>query len=141
VFARALAAGIRWRRISGAVTFLLMTFLTWCLWGPTLAWFPELIWGAIGIELCSKWKWFRFVELLRGDGRLAWQSSAVGSHPVLWHNGMVGCSASYLGIVQEFEIRAVVLTNTAKSVDTTGVKIMSEIVNINKKEYMEQKRD
>jgi CubicO group peptidase (beta-lactamase class C family) len=138
-----LGAAFRFGRISGAVTFLLMAFLTWCLWGPTLAWFPELIWGAIGIDLCSKWKWnwFRFVEVLRGDGRLAWQRSAVGSHPVLWHNGMVGGSASYLGIVQEFEIGVVVLTNTAKSVDAIGVKILSEMVKLKKKELREQKRD
>jgi hypothetical protein len=69
------------------------------------------------------------VELLRGDGRLAWQRPAVGSHPVLWHNGIVGGSASYLGIVQEFEIGAVVLTNTANSVDAIGVEILSTMVN------------
>jgi hypothetical protein len=81
------------------------------------------------------------VELRRGDGRLAWQRSAVGSHPVLCHNGMVGGSASYLGIVQDFEIGAVVLTNTAKSVDAIGVKILSNMVNLKKKGRREQKRD
>src|SRR5262249_25449490 len=123
-----LGATFRWGRISGAVTFVLMTFLTWCLWGPSLYWFSELICVAIGIDLCSKWKWnwFRFVETLRSDGRLGWQRSAVGSHPVLWHNGMVGGSASFLGIVQELGIGVVVLTNTAKSVDAIGVKILSE---------------
>jgi CubicO group peptidase (beta-lactamase class C family) len=131
-----LGATFRWGRVSGAVTFLLMTLLTWWLWGPTVYWISELIWGAIGIALCSRWKWnwVRFVGLLRGDGRLAWQGSSVGSHPVLWHNGMVGGSASYLGIVPEFEIGAVVLTNTARSVDAIGVKILSELVKLKTKE-------
>ena len=54
----------------------------------------------------------------------------VGTHPILWHNGMVGGSASYLGIVPEFEIGAVVLTNTSRSVDAVGVKILSEVLKI-----------
>ena len=129
-----LGAAIRWGRLSGAVTLVLMTFLTWWLWGTTLAWFSELIWGAIGIHLFSSRKWSCFVELLRGDGRLAWQSSAVGPHPILWHNGMVGGSASYLAIAQEFEIGVVVLTNTANSVDAIGVKILSEMVKLKENE-------
>jgi hypothetical protein len=38
-----LAAAIRWGRVPGAATLVLMTFLTWWLWGPTIAWFSELI--------------------------------------------------------------------------------------------------
>jgi hypothetical protein len=51
---------------------------------------------------------------------------------------MVGGSASYLGIVQEFEIGMVVLTNSAKSVDAIGAKILSEMVKIKEKELPEQ---
>ena len=134
-------AAIRWGRISGAVTLVLMTFLTWWLWGTTQAWFWELNWGAIGIYLFSRRTWSKFVELLRGDGRLAWQSSAVGPHPILWHNGMVGGSASYLGIAQELKIGVVVLTNTAKLVDAIGVKILSEMVKLKENELPDQKRD
>jgi CubicO group peptidase (beta-lactamase class C family) len=124
-----LLAAIRWGRIAGAVSLVLMTLLTWWLWGPTPAWSWELTWGAMLIYFFSGWNRSRFAQLLRGDGRLAWQSSAVGTHPMLWHNGMVGGSASYLGIVPEFEIGVVVLTNTAKSVDAIGVKILREMVN------------
>lgn len=123
-----LVIAIRWGRIPGAVTLILMTFLTWWLWGPTIAWISELIWGVILIRLFSRWS--RFAELLHGDGRLAWQSSALGSRTMLWHNGMVGGSASFLGIVPDLEIGIVVLTNTAKSVDSIGVKILSEMVKL-----------
>jgi CubicO group peptidase (beta-lactamase class C family) len=122
-----LGAAIRWGRIPGAVTLLLMTFLTWWLWGATHAWVWEIIWGTILVYSFSSGNWSGFVERLRGNGRLAWQSSAVGAQPMLWHNGRVGGSASYLGMVQELEIGVVVLTNTAKSVDAIGVKILSEI--------------
>jgi CubicO group peptidase (beta-lactamase class C family) len=139
-----LGATIRWGRISGAVTLVLMAFLTWWLWGTTLAWFSELIWGAISIDVCSRWnrfmwKWSRFMD--RGDGRLAWQSSAVGSHPVLWHNGMTGGSASYLGIVPDLEMGVVVLANTAKSVDAIGVKILSELVKLKENGRRERNGD
>src|SRR5262249_4791256 len=121
----------------GGVTLVLMTILTWWLWGPTLAWFSELAWGAILIYLFSNWTGSKLVELLRGDGRLAWQSSAIGAHPILWHNGMVGGAASYLGVVEDAEIGVVVLTNTARSVDAIGVKILAEIVKIKEKERRE----
>jgi CubicO group peptidase (beta-lactamase class C family) len=143
-------ATIHWRSIGGAVTFLLMMFLTWWLWGPTPFWGAELIWAVIGIKHLS-------TQNLRGDGRLAWQSSVVsrhgpivgalcgrwlgGLHPILWHNGMVGGSASYLGIVPEMEIGVVVLTNTAKSVDAIGVKILSEMVKLKENDLREQKHD
>lgn len=136
-----LGVTIRWGRIAGAVTLLLMTVLTWCLWGPTLAWFPELIWGAIGI-----WQFSRQDRLpknwskpLGGDGQLAWQSSVVGRHPILWHSGLARGSARYLGIAPEMELGVVVLTNTANSVDAIGVQILSEMVKLNENEHPEQK--
>ena len=132
-----LGAAIRWGRIPGAATLMLMTFLTWWLWGPTIAWGWELVWGAILVKGFSSGSSSRFVELLHGDGRLAWQSSAVGAHPSLWHNGMVGGSASYLGIVPKVEIGVVVLTNTAKSVDAIGVKILSEMVKLKERDLVD----
>jgi CubicO group peptidase (beta-lactamase class C family) len=132
-----------------------MTCLTWWLWGPSTAG-PDrlerlflfgletavlLVWGAILIFLFAGWNWSKVVKLLHGDGRLAWQSSEVGTHPMLWHNGMVGGSASFLGIVEELEIGVVVLTNTAKSVDAIGVKILSELVKLKENELQEQNSD
>jgi hypothetical protein len=43
---------------------------------------------------------------------------------------MVGGSAIYLGIVEDAEIGVVMLTNTARSVDTIGIKILAEILKI-----------
>ncbi len=40
---------------------------------------------------------------------------------MLWHDRKVGGSASLPGIVEEFDVGVVVLTNTAKSVDAIGV--------------------
>ena len=65
-----------------------------------------------------------------GEGRLTWQSSAIGKHPMLWHNGMVGGASSFLGIIPELETGVVVLTNTAKMVDATGINILSELVKL-----------
>ena len=55
-----------------------------------------------------------------GDGRLAWQYSKIGGHPILWHNGMVGGCASYLGVLEEEKVGVVILANTAKNVDAIG---------------------
>ncbi len=82
-----------------------------------------------------------FAERLRGEGCLAWQTSAVSEHPLLWHNGMVGGSASYLGIVPEAEIGVVVLTNTMKSVDAIGVNILSELLKLKDSDLAEKNRD
>jgi hypothetical protein len=57
---------------------------------------------------------------------------------MLWHNGMVGGSASFLGIVEAFDIGVVVLTNTAKQVDAIGVKILSELVKLKENELRER---
>ncbi|MGI9517046.1 MAG: serine hydrolase domain-containing protein [Pirellulaceae bacterium] len=136
-----LGAATRWGRIPGAVTLVLMTFLTWWLWGAAFAWFAELIWGAILVFLFSNWNPTKFVEQLRGEGRLAWQSWKFGSRSMLWHNGMVGGSASYLGLVPEFEIGVVVLTNTAKSVDAIGDRIVSKLVKLKENELRERNSD
>ncbi len=129
-----IGASMRWGRIAGAVTLILMTMLAWWLWEPSISWGAYLIWSVIAIYLFSNWKPRKFVQSLRGDGRLAWQSWELGSHPMIWHNGMVGGSASYLGIVPESEIGVVVLTNTAKSVDSIGDKILSKLVKLQEQE-------
>lgn len=131
-------ASYGWGRIPGAVTLCLMTLLTWWLWRDYIADEDRLgrylaivntsvffIWGVIVAGLYPGSN--RFVELLRGDGRLAWQGSKLGAHPMLWHNGMVGGSASFLGIVPDLEIGVVVLTNTARPVGAIGVKILREM--------------
>ena len=51
---------------------------------------------------------------------------------------MVGGSASFLGIVEEFKFGVVVLTNTAKVVDDMGVRILSELVRLKKEEQRDQ---
>ena len=119
-------------RIPSIVTLALMTLLTWSLWGAGASTFVVLVWGACLVYIFSGWKrnWAKFLQMLHGDGRLAWQSSEIGAHPVLWHNGMVGGSASYLGIVEPLGVGVVVLTNTARSVDPLGVKILAELVRI-----------
>lgn len=132
-----LAAACYGGRIASTATLAIMTLLTWSLWGAGPSMFILLIWGACVIYIFSGWKrnWAKFLRMLHGDGRLAWQSSEIGAHPVLWHNGMVGGSASYLGIVEPLGVGVVVLTNTAKSVDAVGMKILSELARLSEGEH------
>lgn len=129
----------RWKgRIAGVTTLILATIATW-IGGTHLAGQSQpqpqsgiataviFIWGAIFI-LSPVWNQFDPTRL-RGDGLLAWQNVALGKHEVLWHNGMTGGSASFLGIVPELETGVVILTNTAKSVDLLGLKILSQLIN------------
>jgi CubicO group peptidase (beta-lactamase class C family) len=136
-----LGAAIRWGRIPGAVTLVLMTFLAWQLWGVSSVYGPHLLWGVILIFVFSNWKRFKLAVHLQGEGRLAWQGWELGSHSMLWHNGMVGGSASYVGLVPELEIGVVVLTNTARSVDAIGDKIMSQLVKLKEDELREKESD
>lgn len=131
-----------WGRVPGAVTLGLVTLLSWGLWGGQLSgqdrlerMLPEVIgsgvilfWGAVLVYSFSKWNTEAFIKMARGEGRLAWQGLELGSHPVLWHNGMTGGSASFLGVVPGRGAGVVVLTNTAKSVDAIGVQILSKLV-------------
>ena len=85
--------------------------------------------------LGSQWSSSAF-ELPRSKGRLAWQETEIDSHEVLWHNGMVGGSASYLGVIPSLELGVVVLTNTAKSVDGVGTKVLRELIELKKKQQV-----
>jgi hypothetical protein len=53
---------------------------------------------------------------------------------------MVGGSASYLGIVPELEIGVIVLTNTAKSVDAIGTRILSKMIKLTQQRSQRTKR-
>ena len=64
------------------------------------------------------------------EGRLAWQCMKLESRNVLWHNGMVGGSASFMGVVEDAGIGVVVLTNTAKSVDSISVDILTRLIEL-----------
>ena len=64
------------------------------------------------------------------EGRLAWQSLTLQSRNVLWHNGMVGGAASFLGVVEDAGIGVVVLTNTANSVDSISLDILSQLIEL-----------
>lgn len=127
----------RWGLYAGAATLGLLTYVTSSFWGDGFDWGMTLITGASITIFGAIWKsiWREVIENRGGgDGRLAWQASKIGSHPMLWHNGMVGGAASFLGVVDEFEIGVVVLTNTAKMVDAIGVEILSELVKLKEKE-------
>lgn len=138
-----LAAACYGGRIASTATLALMTLLTWSFWGAGVPTFIVLVWGACLIYIFSGWKrnWAKFLRMLQGDGRLAWQSSEIGAHPVLWHNGMVGGSASYLGVVDALGVGVVVLTNTAKSVDAVGTKILDELVRLKEADRSDRKLD
>jgi CubicO group peptidase (beta-lactamase class C family) len=49
---------------------------------------------------------------------------------------MVGGSASYLGVIPSLELGVVVLTNTAKSVDGVGTKVLRELIELKKKQQV-----
>jgi hypothetical protein len=112
--------------------------LIW-LWGDGFDSVRTLISGAALIDVGSTWKtvWAKSVEQLRGEGRLEWQSSELGTHSMFWHNRMSGGSAGDLGIVQEFKIGVPVLTNAAKPVDVIGAQTLSELVKLKENELRE----
>jgi CubicO group peptidase (beta-lactamase class C family) len=61
---------------------------------------------------------------------LGWQSQRLYLFPLprgprfVWHNGGTGGYASFVGFIREREAAVVVLANSAKSVDSVGVKIL-----------------
>lgn len=130
-------AALRWGCAAGLVTAVLLTFVAWWFC-EDFGWFPifeALLGGASLSYVGAYWPWDNRGG---GEGRLAWQSSVVGTHPMLWHNGMVGGSASFLGIIPELETGVIVLTNTAKPVDAVGINILSELVKLKENEHGEQ---
>jgi len=57
------------------------------------------------------------------DGRigLAWHLNPLRATPIVWHNGMTGGYASYVGYTADGKRGVVVLTNTAASVDAIAM--------------------
>ena len=119
----------------GCLTAALNVTMTSWLWGIEFNWISNLFVGAVLAYLGSQWSSSAF-ELPRSKGRLAWQETEIDSHEVLWHNGMVGGSASYLGVIPSLELGVVVLTNTAKSVDGVGTKVLRELIELKKKQQV-----
>jgi len=127
------AAALGWGWIAGGVTLGALLYLVGQFWGagfiPVMSFvggLSMLVMGSIGRSLRQD------EDNLRGGGggRLAWQTQKLGKHLMLWHNGKVGGSASFIGVVHELEVGVVVLTNTAESVEEIAVEIMSEILRL-----------
>lgn len=59
---------------------------------------------------------------------LGWHLSPLGDRTMVWHNGMVGGSASFVGAVPEAGVAVVVLTNRQSSVDTFGVGVLRRLL-------------
>lgn len=124
ILAVTMAASIRWGHGGGFYALLGSMLLVWQFVTLDLDWITLAFFGMCHIYVGST-----LDELqIDGGGRLAWLTSTVDDHPLLWHNGMVGGSASFLGLIEELEIGVVVMTNTAKSVDSIGLKILSDLV-------------
>ncbi len=118
-------------RVAGGMTLAAVTLLSWWVWGiEPMAMGPYLLWAVIAISLFTHWQPHILTDYQRGQGRLAWQNWSMRNHLLLWHNGMVGGSASYLGIVPELQIGVVVMANTARSVDGIGDKIVAELIKL-----------
>lgn len=60
---------------------------------------------------------------------LGWHLSPMRGteHKVLWHNGGTGGSFSYVGLVPGANTGVVVLTNTARSVDRLGLRLLQQL--------------
>jgi CubicO group peptidase (beta-lactamase class C family) len=59
---------------------------------------------------------------------LGWHLSPLDLRTMAWHNGMVGGSASFLGVVPEAGVAVVVLTNRQASVDALGVEVLRRLL-------------
>lgn len=64
----------------------------------------------------------------KSQGRLGWHEMTIGKHEVLWHNGMVGGSASFLAFCTALDRGVVILTNTAIEVDSLGHLLLQKLV-------------
>ncbi len=54
------------------------------------------------------------------DIGFGWMTHTAGARKVIWHNGMTGGYASFIGFTDDGAQGVVILTNTAKSVDDLG---------------------
>ncbi len=117
------AWGVKWAAIA-------MFFLPLALryfFGVNFKWADLLLIGLPSLYVGWVWQW---MGDSRDSGHLAWQSSKVAGHEMLWHNGMVGGAASFLGFVPKLEVGVVVLTNTQTHVDASGIEILSELIRL-----------
>ena len=60
---------------------------------------------------------------------LGWHLSPLRgtSHTMIWHNGATAGSYSYVGFIPETELGVVVLSNTGRSVDALGVRLLTAL--------------
>jgi CubicO group peptidase (beta-lactamase class C family) len=60
---------------------------------------------------------------------LGWHLSPLRgtSHTMIWHNGATAGSYCYVGFIPETELGVVVLTNTGRSVDALGVRLLTAL--------------
>lgn len=60
---------------------------------------------------------------------LGWHLSAIRGtpHTALWHNGGTGGSFSYVALLREARVGVVVLTNTVRSVDRLGTRLLRQL--------------
>ena len=65
-----------------------------------------------------------------GDARaigLGWHLSPLGEHTLVWHNGMVGGSTAFIGVLPEVGVGVVVLANRQSEVDGLGVDVLRRL--------------
>ena len=59
---------------------------------------------------------------------LGWFHGVIGERPAVFHNGMVGGSAAFVGAVPEAGVAVVILTNRQVSVDALAVEALARLV-------------
>ena len=79
-----------------------------------------LFWVHISFQMESK-------RRSTSKGHLAWQTMPIGEYESLWHNGMVGGSASFIGFVPAQKKGVVILTNVSLEVDSLGQLLLLEL--------------
>jgi hypothetical protein len=95
--------------------------------GQNFNWWVGLIVSGVLFWLFSFFA-FRSPGLRNRRVMLGWQYQRLyllGRGPrLVWHNGGTGGYRSFVGFIRETEVAVVVLANSAKSVDSVGVKIL-----------------
>jgi CubicO group peptidase (beta-lactamase class C family) len=59
--------------------------------------------------------------------RIPGQCNSAAAGPVLWHNGGTGGFRSFVAFVREANTAVVVLSNTARSVDRLGLRLLKAL--------------
>ena len=125
----AFGAALFWGAKRGYISLACLVAATWQLRADGISMFFDIVLGLSFVVTASI---LRTVmnQQEQNEGRLAWQSMELQSRNVLWHNGMVGGSASFIGVVEDVGVGVVILTNTAKSVDLIGVDILTKLIEL-----------